>query len=254
MIWFTCKKCGKTHGRPESSAGTMIFCDCGNGTTVPWESTTAEPMTPPVVAAPKVPDLAPIQFDPVSSSTEGMPKQSKPGSAYPRTPPPLDDDRPSRRGRNEKSDPDYCFNHQRRPKAQACAECTESFCVDCLVRFQNVRVCGPCKNFLARRSELPPAAGSMANASLIISLIAGPLTMCLLLVQPGSDAMRVLSWLSLLPQAIALALGAWSLLDAERDRKAGGQWVAAAGVATASLTCVMMVFLNLAAAKLAGPT
>ena len=66
MIWFTCKKCGKTHGRTETSAGTMVFCECGNGNTVPWESTAAPPAVAPVVAeAPRVPDLAPIQFDPV---------------------------------------------------------------------------------------------------------------------------------------------------------------------------------------------
>ena len=46
MIWFTCKKCGKTHNRPDTAAGTMIFCACGNGNTVPWESTASEPATP----------------------------------------------------------------------------------------------------------------------------------------------------------------------------------------------------------------
>ena len=257
MIWFTCKKCGKTHGRPENSAGTMIFCDCGSGTTVPWESSATEPAAPPATAAPRVPDLAPIQFDPVSSSSPGMPTQasSKPGSTYPKSPPPLDDDdRPTRRGRNEKRDPDYCFNHQRRPKAQVCAECEETFCAGCLVKFQDTALCGPCKNFRARREELPPVSGSMANASLIIAIIAGPLMVCFLLWSPGNDAMRVLSWLSLLPQAMALGMGAWALLDAEREHKAGGQWVAVSGVTAASLACIMMLLLNLAATKIAVPT
>ena len=49
MIWFSCPKCGKTHGRPENSAGTMVFCECGQGNRVPWESTVAEP--PPQVPA-----------------------------------------------------------------------------------------------------------------------------------------------------------------------------------------------------------
>src|SRR5271156_2827409 len=105
MIWFTCKKCGKSHGRGESSAGTMIFCDCGHGNTVPWESTAAEPAPVAVVAAPRVPDLAPIQFDPVlAPATPASPN----ASAYPVAPPPVEEDRPTRRGRMEKRDPDFC--------------------------------------------------------------------------------------------------------------------------------------------------
>jgi hypothetical protein len=122
------------------------------------------------------------------------------------------------------------------------------------VSFQGALLCGPCKNFRARKQELPPVASSMATASLIITLISGPLVVCLLLMSPGNDAMRVLSWLSLLPQMMAIALGVWALRDAERDRKAGGQWVALAGVATASLTCIMMLLLNFAANRLAVPS
>lgn len=259
MIWFSCNKCGKTHGRGENSAGTMIFCDCGSGLTVPWDSTAMPPATTasaPPVAAPKVPDLAPIQFEPaISTGGPSAPSpSSKSDSTYPTSssPPPIDDDRP-RRGRTEKRDPDYCFNHQRRPKVQTCLECGEGFCADCMVQFQGSLLCGPCKNFRARKEELPPVASSMANASLIITLICGPLMMCFVLASPGNDAMRVLSWLSLLPQMLALGLGAWALRDAERDKKVGGQWVAVTGVATAGLTCVMLVLLNLVANRMMVP-
>ena len=255
MIYFTCRKCGKTHGRPESSGGTMIFCDCGHGNTVPWESTAAEPANPPTNSgAPKAPDLAPIQFDPVMIPTPPSAAAPRKDSTYPTTPPPIDEERPYRRGRTEKRDPDFCFNHQRRPKEQVCAECEEGFCADCLVKFQGALLCGPCKNFRARRDELPPVASSVANASLIISLIAGPLMICLLLVSPGDGPMRVLSWLSLLPQVLALGLGIWALRDAEKERKAGGQWVALTGVGMASLTCLLMILLNLAASRLAPPS
>jgi hypothetical protein len=255
MIHFTCQKCGKTHSRPDGTGGTMIFCDCGQGNTVPWESTAAEPSSPPLATGgPKVPDLAPIQFDPVTIPTPPSAAAPKYDSAYPSAaPPPIDEDRPTRRGRSEKRDPDYCFNHQRRPRVEACAECEEGFCADCLVRFHGELLCGPCKNFRARRQELPPVASSIASASLIISLIAGPLMMCLLLASPGNGAMRVLSWLSLLPQVLALGLGIWALRDAERERKSGGQWVALTGVGTASLTCVLVLILNLAATRLASP-
>jgi hypothetical protein len=247
MIWFTCKKCQKTHSRADSSAGTMIFCDCGHGNTVPWESTTTPPVAPPVQQAPKVPDLAPIQFEP-GASTGGPPATNPskssgyPSSSYPKDPPPLDDEeRPYRRGRTEKRDPDYCFNHQRRPKADACHDCEEAFCRDCMVQFQGVQLCGPCKNFRARREELPPAPSTMASASLVISLIAGPLVMCLVLASPGSDSLRVLGYLSLLPQLLAMGLGVWALREAESERKGGGQWVAVTGIATAGLTCLLMI-------------
>ena len=252
MIWFTCTQCGKTHNRSESSAGTMIFCACGNGLTVPWESTTAESAGAPVAHAPKGPDLDPIQFDPVTIPTPPSAAGSKPSSTYPTSPKPptLDDERPTRRGRTEKRDPDFCFNHQRRPKSEACAECEQGFCADCLVKVQGKLVCGPCKNFLARRSELPATATTIANASLIITLIAGPLMICFLLTSPGSTPMRILSWVSLLPQLLALGLGVWALRDAEKENKGGGQWAAITGVATASLTCLMMLLLNLVASRL----
>ena len=254
MIWFMCKKCGKTHGRTDSSAGTMVFCDCGNGNTVPWESTAPEPPPAPVVIAPapppKGPDLGPIQFDPMSvPSTSSGPGK---GSSYPTNiPPPVDDDdRPHRRGRTERRDPDYCFNHQRRPKVDVCAECEESFCANCLVTLQGAKLCSACKNFRARRQELPPESSTMANASLVISLIAGPIMMCLLISSP-SRAMYILSLLSLLPQVMAIGLGVWALRDAEKENKGGGQWVAITGVGTAALTCVMMLLLQVFASRIA---
>ena len=75
--------------------------------------------------------------------------------------------------------------------------------------------------------------------------------MCLLVWRADSDAMRILSWLSLVPQLLALGLGVWALRDAEKEQKGGGQWVALSGVATASLACVMIVLLNMIASRLA---
>jgi hypothetical protein len=62
--------------------------------------------------------------------------------------------------------------------------------------------------------------------------------------------MRVLSWISLLLQLLAVGLGVWALRDAEKENKGGGQWVAITGVATASVTCLMMLLLNLVASRL----
>jgi len=264
MIWFNCKKCAKTQSRPDSSAGTMIFCDCGHGNTVPWESTATPPAAAiPVVSVPQGPTLEPIQFDPGAVPTMGghtappaapIPTANKP-SSYPLNPPPLEDERTYRRGRTEKRDPDYCFNHQRRPRVDSCAECEENFCADCLVKFQGMNLCGPCKNFRARKEELPAGSSSMATASLIISLLTGPLLMCLLIYKPGDSTWRLLSFLCLLPQLVAAGLGAFALYEAEKDRKGGGQWVAISGIAMATLTCVLLLLLQTFANQLTvGPS
>ncbi len=256
MIWFTCKQCSKTHGRDESSAGTMLFCGCGQGVTVPWESTAPPPApsTVPVAETPKGPDLAPIQFETVYVGPQGPIDSPKSSTTSDRRTTPVeenDEDRPYRRGKSDKRDPDYCFNHQRRPYVGTCADCGERFCADCVVKLEGDQLCSTCKNFRARRREVPPVTSSLASASLIISLIAGPLMICMVMSSQRTDAIRILSWFSLLPQILAIGLGVWALRDAERENKGGGQWVALTGVTTATLTCVMMAILTVVANRLA---
>ena len=52
------------------------------------------------------------------------------------------------------------------------------------------------------------------------------------------------------PQVLALGLGLWALREAESERKGGGQWVAVTGIATAALTCLMMILMNQFATRL----
>ena len=238
MIWFACKKCGKTHGRPETSVGTMIFCDCGHGNTVPWESTAPEP--PPAVDLPAAPVLKPIAFDPPTSPAPVAP------STYRRPPDLTDEELPSRRRRGEKRDPDFCFNHQRAPRTDACADCKEAFCATCLVQFQGATLCGPCKNFRARRLELPAPNSAVASSSLIVSLAFGALMMCLL---PWSQRGQTIPMIVvLIPQAVALGLGVWALRGALKDGRVGGQSLAITGVAASALTGTLAVLLYLSAA------
>jgi hypothetical protein len=241
MIWFTCKQCGKTHGRPENSVGSLVFCECGAGNTVPWESTVAEPEQPTVAPvtladAPAVPELAPLSFEPTIAPTKAD------SSSYNMEP------ALRRRGRGgERRDPDYCFNHQERPRAAACDDCGEPFCSDCIVKFQGVTLCGPCKNFRVRSMELPPATSSLATASVAISLLTGvPLVFCLL---PFGQS--VLSLLALLPQLVALGLGGRALYLAEKEGKYGSQAWAVTGVAAAALTVILTILLNVYASRLA---
>src|SRR5438876_4072272 len=89
MISFTCKQCGKVHTRPESAAGTMIFCTCGQGTRVPWESTAADPgsaaeAAPMVEVEPVAPDLAGPRLEPITFDAGAVPATPGRSTAPPR--------------------------------------------------------------------------------------------------------------------------------------------------------------------------
>src|SRR5262249_10949676 len=140
------KQCAKTLGRPESAIGATIFCDCGLGLVVPWESTAAEPAGSPVEVTPL---LEPITFEPEPAKT---------------APPPAP--KPRKKIRLGKRDPQYCFNHEEVAKQACCADCGESFCAGCLIRFAGTELCGPCKNYRVRTLQRPVPASNLAILSL----------------------------------------------------------------------------------------
>src|SRR5438132_8967068 len=152
MIWFACKQCGKTHGRPESSVGTTIFCECGQGNLVPWESTAPEPPrieAEPAAAAPPAPPPAPLPFPaPAAPRLEPVTFEKSP-------PPSIPVARPRGRGARVRPDPNFCLQHPTTPSKSPCADCREGFCADCLVTFQGESLCGPCKNFRVRLLDAP---------------------------------------------------------------------------------------------------
>src|SRR5713101_440815 len=116
MIWFSCKQCGKVQGRPEGSVGTMVFCDCGQGNLVPWESTIPEPESPPPGSVPAAPMLEPVSFpkEDTSALPEARPIRSRKGRFG----------RPAPR----RFDPNYCLNHETVASKSMCVDCGEGFC------------------------------------------------------------------------------------------------------------------------------
>ena len=231
MIWFSCKQCGKVHGRPENSAGTLVFCDCGQGNTVPWESTATEPEAPAPVpvslpALPAGPKLEPISFDPGSS----LP----PLPAPPRAPMP----RPRRRPPRYRPDPNFCLNHEGIPSQKTCAACEESFCSDCIVNFQGANYCGPCKNYHLRVLQRPPRTSGLAVGSLILGVLTGPWVLGL--VGTGN----VILWLlALIACGIALTLGIAGLRVIE-SKRIGGRSLAITGILAAASAAIMSVALT----------
>jgi hypothetical protein len=227
MIWFACKQCGKVHGRPETAVGALIFCDCGHGNFVPWESAAAPPEAPPAPPeTPAGPDLEPVVFEP------------EPEAA----PPPVPREARPRRGRTEKRDPQRCFNHQEVAKTTACADCEESFCADCVVTLHDTTLCGPCKNFRARRLEMTPRSSTLGAASLLLAYLTSPMLMCPFSV--STSATRWFGLAALVPQLLALGLGVWALWLGEREGKPGSAAFAITGVLTAFFMCLLTILLQ----------
>jgi hypothetical protein len=240
MIWFSCSNCHKTLGRPESSAGAFVFCDCGQGLVVPWDSTAPPPAGPPPLETlpPQPPPLAAV---PVGE--EKIPVARRPSPAP--SPPPLPDwgeDESRRRvSAPQHRNPGQCFNHQDRPVKHKCADCQEGFCDDCVVQFQGKTLCGPCKNFRLRRTDRAVNLSAKALTALIVAIGAAPAVACLWPL--GLNALAVLAALvALLAQLGAVLLGALALYDTERNPRLAGKALAITGVLTGAVASVLTVF------------
>jgi hypothetical protein len=211
MIWFTCKQCGKQMGRPDETAGSLVFCACGQGNRVPWEST--------------VPVLERADGD------SEPPAPDRPRPAWPA---------PRRRPAVRRRDPGRCLNHEDIPATQACAACGESFCASCVVTLQGQTLCGPCKNLRVHEVDRPPRLSMMALAALLLGLASGPAAFCLSMVPlsmpqgPGPAAVVFALVGALLPGA-ALVVGLLALRDIERNPQIGGRALAMTGTVSAVL-------------------
>jgi hypothetical protein len=221
MIWFACPQCGKTHSRPESAAGATIFCGCGAGTMVPWESTVAEPVAD-APAADVVPalTLAPVTFAPPPRSATGPPRARK-------------------RGRLAQRDTRFCLNHEDIARQAACADCGESFCDGCLVCLGDAVLCGPCKNYRVKNLQRASRPSNLSIVSMLLALLSAPVALALL--PSGRTGFPWWSLLAVVPQAIAVAL---ALRDAGKDPNTPGRSLAYTGIVSAAVTTALIVLLT----------
>jgi hypothetical protein len=238
MIWFACKKCGKTHGRPETQAGTLVFCDCSFGNRVPWSSTVAEPPTPPA------PEPIPVPIPIPPHRPEAQP--SRIPEAIPTRPIPTrrveDEPRselPRRRREPRRANPRYCLNHENAASEAICVDCKMSFCAGCVVTLQGQSVCGPCKNFRVRGLNRPARVTALSVITLVIGLVSGPVTFCLGLFNMGGQQMNpsiavviMLTLVGLVLPAAALVLARYALREMETKPNTGGRSLALTGAIT----------------------
>jgi hypothetical protein len=219
MIWFACKQCGKRHGRDEHLAGTLVFCECGQGNRVPWSCTVAEP-------------------EPEEARPVPPPRPRVPAPAF-------DADRPEpevlrqRRAREKRRiNPAYCLNHEETPKQATCAACHCSFCSACVLTWQGQTLCGPCKNFrvdgLSRPARLLPlaiVAFVLGLISIVVSLILTIAAVAVSLIgEAGAIAGMVCCLIALVLAGGELVVGGLALRQIDRQPALGGRSLAMTGV------------------------
>jgi hypothetical protein len=246
MIWFSCTKCGRALGRAETSAAAVVFCDCGQGNVVPWESNIAAPAQPPTF---------PAQGENEASAAEPPLLQAVPIGeeqipVVRRAPAPATDDAidPRDRHLDVPRDAKACFNHHDRPGQEKCAACGENFCGDCLVKLKGIPLCGPCKNFRLRQNNRPFTLSIKAVVGVILAMICAPIVMCLLPVGVN-EASVVFAVMALVGQLAAMLLGALALRETEKNPRLTGRSLAITTLLTGALGSLMIVCFLLAARK-----
>lgn len=216
-IFFACKQCGKRFERPGPASGTLVFCVCGAGTLVPWEST----LPPEETAAG---DVASLGWAEAQSQAESQPSP----------------------------DPARCFNHADTPRSHLCAACGEAFCGGCVVVFEGETLCGACKNFRLRARQRPPRLSVLSILAALLSLATGSVWLFVLLGALGSQARApaviTLGVIGMVPQLAALLMAAWALRAVESDNQLSGRdWAITGliGVLVSSVATGQMVLLVL---------
>jgi hypothetical protein len=232
MIGFACKECGKRHQRPEEAAGTLVFCSCGAGNRVPWESTA-----------------------PVPESTNEPAPATPWGGGRPAAPAAEDEEpapRPTRRSGPRRPDPGHCLNHADTTSSKTCADCREAFCDGCVVTLQGATLCGPCKNFRLRSMQRPAQPSACAIFSLIVAVVTGPFGFCvwMSLLQPETMPPGSAPFFALIGSGgplVALLLGLKAIWDVNRQPRLSGRGLAVLGMTSAAISLLWCLSLALIA-------
>lgn len=253
MIWFTCNKCGKRHSRPDTQSGVQVFCDCGTGIRVPWNSTAApeildaQPVSVPAPAPIPVPPVRPVPVPPRESDRAPRPQRLP-------TPPPRDDlPLPPRQANRlpRRVRAGLCFNHDDDASSATCSACRLPFCPNCLVLIGGEPLCGPCKNFKFAGLGRPVRPLPMSVLALLVSLVSAPVMLALTLLAAGLYRGEGLFAVAVALCLLALALpltGLWLSLTAikrlETQSHHTGRGMAAGGLCTALLGLLWAVVVG----------
>lgn len=180
MIRFTCKACGKRHRRSDEEAGTLVFCDCGQGNRVPWEAADEPDEAVPTAEEPQ-PRRARDAEETGAPQRPRRPRMAPADREEPRS-------RPGRRAAVVLPAPGHCLNHPDEAAGQTCADCGEAFCPGCVVIFQDQVLCGPCKNLRVRRRDRTMPMSALAIVALLLGVLGSPVLFCVTFSPLGMDA------------------------------------------------------------------
>ena len=237
MIAFICKQCQKRHSRPDTQAGTLVFCECGQGNRVPWDTPAAGGDFPEAIPVAFPTPTHPARPRPVPAASAPMPSRSLPADDR-RPELPLPSRKPGLLFR--KINPNFCLHHDESDAEAACDACKLPFCKLCVVSIQGRTLCGPCKNFQIAGMGQPPRVLPLAVVSLVVSLVSGPVTLILTLVAMGlhigegaTGGAVVLCLLAVLLPAAGLWLTGSALRQIESRPQVGGRALAASGACVA---------------------
>jgi hypothetical protein len=225
MIRFTCKQCGKVYERPKYAAGSMVFCDCGTGNTIPWENDPAVP--PPLPSDPNAPlPVVPVTV-PLARPVAAVPVATASG----------------------------CFNHPGTPATQTCADCGGRFCEDCVLTIEGQVRCGPCKNFHVRTLNRSAQMSVAAIFSLMVALAAGPIALFAQLMGIGLgsvQAVLVTTVVSVGIELVAIVLAVYALSNLEQDARIAGRGAAISGLITGLVTLVLTLEMMIHGLRITG--
>jgi hypothetical protein len=230
MIRFACKQCGISFDRPDEAAGTLVFCSCGAGNRVPWESTVPAPEAADGAAdGPSVGRAIPL------GEERGVPPVRRPDGSLAEQ-------------RRKQRDPDFCLNHPDAGSSATCPDCEAAFCASCLVTFRGEVLCGPCKNFRVRALQRPGEFSVAALFSLLLGLFTGPFGLfCVSLSASMHNA--VPSFFALIMPVAAMLLGAKAMRDIETRPRMTGRSIAIAGLVSGLVTAFLTVVFAILVGK-----
>jgi len=238
MIAFPCKQCGKRFDRPESTAGSVVFCECGAYNQVPWEAT-LPPLGQPTSSEPPTPARPPT-----SRWQEAVPPPP-PVPSWERSDPYAE----PRSLAAQSVDPAYCFVHTAAPTVHTCTDCGLPFCGDCCVMLKAKPFCGPCKNYVVRVLQRPPQLAAMALLAPLLSIVVGGIWMFVMLIAitissaggGNGTGVVITAMMGLVPQAAAALMAGSALRRIEDDPDVSGRALAITGL-VAALVCSVLVF------------
>lgn len=155
----------------------MVFCACGQGNRVPWNTTQDIPDAIPAALPVPVPESR------AKPMREAQPAPSSPSPSEQASALPV----PARRAGRllGKVHPDFCYHHDEVPRSLTCSACQLPFCEACIVTLEGKQLCGPCKNFRVSSPGQARRLLPLSAIAFVVAFASGPVALTLSFAAAG---------------------------------------------------------------------